>query len=90
MWLDCGEHGPVPLCRVTPYLVESPDPRDVPPCIATLVVVVDEQIVRWPVILVDGFSTVERFAVAVSIDEDVELFKINQNQQFFDFLDAIG
>lgn len=56
MWLDCGEHGCVTLNRITPKLVVSRTPRDIPPCLADLVVTVDGRMSRSRVNLVSGFS----------------------------------
>lgn len=55
MWLDCGNHGRVDLCRVTPKSVVAREPRDIPACYAQLVVSVDGRIHRTEV-LSSGFS----------------------------------
>ena len=69
MWLDCGAHGRLPLSRITPKSVFSPKPRDIPPCIADLVVTVDGLVIRNRVNLAAGFSANREFALALMVDE---------------------
>src|SRR5438105_4098188 len=56
IWLECGEHGRVDLCRITPRSVVAKERREIPPCYADLVVSVDGRIRRIPVNLSSGFS----------------------------------
>jgi hypothetical protein len=41
MWLDCGLYGEVELSRITPTSVVAKSPREIPPCIAELIVTID-------------------------------------------------
>lgn len=68
IWLDCGEHGQLLLNRVTPRWVVAKIPRNIPPCIADLVVVVDGQPICRKVRLVKGFSSENPMALALPAD----------------------
>jgi len=56
MWLDCGEHGLMHLSRITPKSVVAKERREIPPCFANLVVVVDGQRVQHRVHVPKGFT----------------------------------
>jgi len=74
MWLDCGEHGIIPLKRITPNSVVLSQSFSAPPCFAKLVVSVDGKIMSQRVSLPSGISE-SRLAVMVrSIDEGVAPF----------------
>jgi hypothetical protein len=62
MWLDCGEHGKVPLSRITPTLVVAHSAVDIPPCTADLVIVVDGKMICHRVDVTTGFSPTRRAA----------------------------
>jgi hypothetical protein len=68
MWLDCGAHGLLRLNRITPTSVDALTPRDIPPCVADLVVTVDGVRVSNPVHLIAGFSKAARSAAILAID----------------------
>ncbi len=68
IWLDCGIHGKVLLSRVTPKSVVASQPRDIPPCLADLVVTVDGQRMQSRVNLASGFSKNRRAALVLSVD----------------------
>lgn len=69
MWLDCGEHGRMPLSRVTPKMVVAKECREIPACFAELVVTVDGRRLQKSVNLRDGFTKKRRAAVIVAIDD---------------------
>jgi hypothetical protein len=69
MWLDCGNYGLLPLNRISPESVCSPSPRDIPPCIAELVVTVDGLVIRNRVNLTAGFSRNRESALALAVDD---------------------
>jgi hypothetical protein len=68
MWLDCGEHGRIELSRITPNSVVARHPRNVPPCHADLVVMVDGDTMRSRVHVAYGFSKARRSALAFPVD----------------------
>lgn len=68
IWLDCGEHGQLLLNRVTPRWVVAKIPRNIPPCMAELVVVVDGRSIFRKVHLVKGFSSENPMALALPAD----------------------
>lgn len=68
MWLDCGEHGTLPLSRVTPTLVVARECREIAPCFADLVVTVDGVRLRQPVNVTTGFTRGRRAAIVVPVD----------------------
>lgn len=68
MWLDCGEHGCLFLSRVTPKSVVAKMPRDIPPCLADLVVTVDGRFLRNRVNLPSGFSQARSIARVLPVD----------------------
>jgi hypothetical protein len=69
MWLECGEHGEVHLSRVTPKSVVAKIAREIPPCIANLVVTVDGRRMCNRVKLTSGFSRGRRMARVLSFDD---------------------
>ncbi len=69
MWLDCGEHGMVPLSRITPTSVVARISKDIPPCDAKLVVTVDGYRMQNRIRLSEGFRKGRRTAVALPIDD---------------------
>jgi hypothetical protein len=69
MWLDCRQHGQVPLTRVTPKSVVAKQSHDIPPCSAELVVVVDGRRMRSRVMLTNGFSNGRRVARVLTVDD---------------------
>lgn len=71
MWLDCGEHGRVPLARITPKGVVAKEPTSVPPCKAKLVVNVDGQTMATPVMLSKGFTPRSTLARVISLDDSI-------------------
>ena len=68
MWLDCGEHGELLLNRITPRWVVARVPRNIPPCMAELVVVVDGRAITRKVNLVKGVSSESPVALALPAD----------------------
>jgi hypothetical protein len=68
-WLDCGEHGCVPLSRITPTLAVAKAARDIPPCFADLVITVDGRALRNRVNLPSGFRNGRRAARMVTVDD---------------------
>jgi hypothetical protein len=73
MWLECGAHGRVNLCRITPKSVVARESREIPPCFADLVVSVDGRIHRTPVNLSSGFRK-GRLAALIQPVTDVAPF----------------
>lgn len=47
--LDCGEYGRIPLGAVGPDEVRAAENQNVPPCDATLIVIVDGEVTSNPV-----------------------------------------
>jgi len=52
--LDCGEHGSLALSRVSPKSIVAKIPRNIPPCIATLIVSIDGELLHQLVELPRG------------------------------------
>jgi hypothetical protein len=74
MWLDCGPYGRVVLSRITPKsVVAKAPPRDVPPCLADLIVVVDGHRMQNRVNVTSGFSK-GRLAALIQLVGDVAPF----------------
>ncbi len=70
MWLDCGEHGTIPLARIAPKSVVAKEPRVVPAGTpAVLVVTVDGQTLSTRVLLTNGFTASRLAARALPIDD---------------------
>jgi hypothetical protein len=69
MWLDCGAHGKIPLRRITPSSVVLKESRTVPPCDATLVVVVDGKRMTRRVNLTKGISENRAMARILPVNE---------------------
>ena len=68
MWLDCGEHGRVPLGRITPSEVVAKECWDIPPCLAQLIVIVDGERLSSRVNLANGFTKGRRTALVLCVD----------------------
>ena len=68
MWLDCGEHGVVPLSRVRRRSVVARTSRNIPPCLAALVITVDGRLSRTLVNLTSGFTEGRRAARVLTVD----------------------
>ena len=69
MWLDCGEHGLVPLGRITPKSVVAKSSHNIPLCFADLVVTVDGLLIRSRVNRATGFSRSRRAALVYPVDD---------------------
>lgn len=68
MWLDCGEHGRLELSRISPTHVVARRPKNIPPCHADLVVVVDGREMRSKVEVPNGFHPKRRAALVLPVD----------------------
>jgi hypothetical protein len=55
-WLDCGEHGCIPLVRITRKSVVARQVYNIPPCHARLVVKIDGRQVSNEVSITNGFN----------------------------------
>jgi hypothetical protein len=69
MWLDCGQHGCVPLARIRPTMVVAKEARQIPPCPADLIVTVDGHRLNRRVMLTAGFSKGRTAARVLPIDD---------------------
>jgi hypothetical protein len=56
MWLDCGEHGTIPLAQVASTFVIAASPVNLPACIARLILMIDGRQLERRVRLSAGMS----------------------------------
>ena len=68
IWMDCGDHGTVPLAHAASTFVIAAAPANVPACSAKIVLVVDGDRIERPVRLVGGMSPETREAMVSSED----------------------
>jgi hypothetical protein len=73
MWLECGDHGRVDLCRITPKSVVAKEPCDIPACVADLVVSVDGRVRRTPVKLSSGFTKGRTVAFISPVPDEIPI-----------------
>ena len=73
MWLDCGPYGRVDLSRISPKSVVAKTAREIPPCFADLIVVVDGERMRKRVNVASGFSK-GRLAALIHLVTDAAPF----------------
>jgi hypothetical protein len=70
LWLDCGLHGRVELCRVSSTMVEAKNPRHIPPCEGFLEISVDGHLLRKRVSLPRGISAQRSGAMVRSLETE--------------------
>jgi hypothetical protein len=73
IWLDCGDHGSVPLSQAAPTFVVATESVSLPACDARLVMVVDGNRSENAVRLVSGMDRGNRKAV-ICLDDSVPPF----------------
>ena len=69
MWMDCGDLGRVDLHQASTTFVIAREARDLPPCDAVIVLVVDGKTYTRPVSLPGGMSQDDPEAVVLSRDD---------------------
>ena len=75
MWLDCGTYGRVDLARISPTLaVAEKPPRDIPPGVVDLIVIVDGDRLQNRVHLRSGFRNGRRAALITPVSDDAAPF----------------
>jgi hypothetical protein len=68
IWMDCGEHGKVPLAHASSTFVIAATPSSVPACSAKIILVVDGERIERPVRLPNGMSADAKEAAISSQD----------------------
>lgn len=71
MWMDCGEHGRIPLSQISSTFVISAIPATLPACFARLILIIDGKRLERKIKLVNGMAGLEAM---ICSDDDAAPF----------------